>query len=105
MHENIHAAGVFSRHVIGDIEVGYRSGDLRRKSADIEFLESLNSGLAGTYILPGGFDIVADRGNDPHAGYDDTSITQVMIRVIAAELPSSMNGFEKLVQRSCTAPT
>ena len=104
MHEYIHAACVFFRKVILDVEIGNRASDLRRKCADIEFLELANAGLALTDIFPGGIKLVANRRNDPHAGNDDTSLTQNIIRVVVAELPSSMNGFKKLVQRSSTAP-
>ena len=105
VHEDIHAPGIFLLQVLGNIEVRNRTRDLRRKRTDIEVLELPKPGTTLTDILPGGFDLVANRRNDPHAGYYDTSLTQEMIRIVVAELPSSMNGFEKLVQRSSTAPT
>jgi hypothetical protein len=105
MHENIHAAGIFSGKIPGDIEVRYCSRDLRRKRADIEVNQLANATLALTNIFPRSFNLVANRGNDSHAGNYDTSLTQEIIRVVVAELPSSMNGLEKLAQRSSAAPT
>jgi hypothetical protein len=78
---------------------------LRRKRTDVEVFELANAGPALTDVIPGSFKLVANRGNDSHAGNDDTSLAQQIIRVVVAELPSSMNGFKKLVQRSSTAPT
>jgi hypothetical protein len=94
VHENIHAPGIFFRQILSDIKVRNRSGDLRRKGTYIEILELADAGPALTNILPGSFKLIANRGNDPHAGNDDTSLAQEFIR-----------GFGKLVQRRSTAPT
>jgi hypothetical protein len=94
VHENIHAPGIFFRQILSDIKVRNRSGDLRRKGTYIEILELADAGPALTNILPGSFKLIANRGNDSHAGNDDTSLAQEFIR-----------GFEKLVQRPSTAPT
>ena len=104
VHENIHAPCVLGRQVIGYVEVRNGSRDACRKGADIEIFKRSNAGLARTNVFPGSFNLVANRGNDSHAGNDDTSLTQKMIRVLVAELPSSMNELKKLVQRSSTAP-
>jgi len=105
VHENIHAPGISLWKILGNIKVRNRARDLRGKRAYIEVFEFANAGPALTNIVPGSFKLVAHRGNDSHAGNDDTSLTQVIIRVVVAELPSSMNGFKKLAQRSSTAPT
>jgi hypothetical protein len=105
VHEYIHAPGIFLWKILSNVKIRNRSRDLRRKRTDIEVLELANAGLALTNILPGSFKLVANRGNDSHAGNYDTSLAQEIIRVVVAELPSSMNGFRKLAQRSSTAPT
>ena len=105
VHENIHAPGIFLWQIFGDIKVRYGSRNLRCKRTDIEVLEFAKAAPALTDILPGSFDLVTNRGNNSHTGNDDTSLTQEIIRVVAAELPSSKNEFEKLAQCPSTAPT
>jgi hypothetical protein len=105
VHENIHAPGIFPWQILGDIKVRYRSRNLRRKRTDIEVLEFAKAAPALTDILPGSFNLVTNRGYDSHAGNDDTSLTQEIIRAVVAELPSSKNGFEKSAQCPSTAPT
>ncbi len=93
VHENVHATGIPFVHVPGDVEVRNRPRDLCRKTAGVEGVEPADTAPAFADILPGGFQVVANRGNDPHAGYDDTSLAQLIIREFVAGLPSSEIGY------------
>ena len=93
VHEDVHAPRVAWRDVIGDIEIADGSGDLCRKPADVEVIDPGYAGPTFADIAPGSIDIVADRGQDAHAGDYDASVAQGITRIAAAELPILRNVF------------
>ena len=80
MDKSIHAARLFRRQVITDIEILDLAANLHGEGGNIETGNARNTRAAGENILPGLFDAIADRRDDPQAGDDNSTTCQIELR-------------------------
>ena len=79
MDERVDLAQFFFRHVLRRIEILYAPAEARRETADVEFRDRAYAAPTFDDVFPRRFDFVANRGNDSHAGNDDSSTLHVSL--------------------------
>ena len=84
LDEAVHFARFFFRHVAHGIEVFDFAGHGAGKAGGIELGNGVDTALAGNDIGPVLVDAVAERGDNAHAGNDDSSLSQNIRPLVAS---------------------